>query len=113
MAKADFPLAKTPRFDDAPSVILVTGDVAFFVEEAANRILEGLGGEPEVLRFGTEGGADAAPDGLVNRSLFSPRRVVLHDVTALFGADSPGKLLDSAAERWTSGSPGDRREAFR
>ncbi|MDQ6894601.1 MAG: hypothetical protein M3167_18250 [Acidobacteriota bacterium] len=113
MAKVEFPLAKFPRFDDAPSVTLVTGDVAFFVEEAANRILEGLGGEPEVLRFVPDAGADAVSDALANRSLFSPRRVVLHDVTALFGADSPVKLLDAAVEKWTSGSPGDRREVFR
>jgi DNA polymerase III delta subunit len=113
LAKADFPLENFPRFEDAPSVILVTGDVAFFVEEAANRILEGLGGEAEVLRFVPDAGADAVSDALANRSLFSPRRAVLYDVTALFGADSPGKLLDAAVERWTSGSPGDRREAFR
>ncbi|HYK41790.1 MAG TPA: hypothetical protein VE007_05315 [Thermoanaerobaculia bacterium] len=113
MAKADFPLAKIPRFDDAPSVILVTGDIPFFVEEAASRILEGLGGDPEVLRFPSDAGADAVSDALVNRSLFSPRRVVHHDVTALFGSESPGKLLEGAVESWTSGSSSGRREAFR
>jgi DNA polymerase III delta subunit len=113
VAKADFPLEKFPRFDDAPSVILVTGDIPFFVEEAASRILEGLGGDPEVLRFPPDAGADAVSDALVNRSLFSPRRVVQHDVTGLFGSESPGKLLDGAVESWTSGSPSGRRDAFR
>ena len=114
MAKpVDFPPEKFPRFDDAPSVILVTGDIPFFVEEAANRILEGLGQDPEVLRFPADAGADAVSDALVNRSLFSPRRVVHHDVSGLFGSESPGRLLDAAVETWASGSPSDRREAFR
>lgn len=110
MPKLDYPLKEYPRFDDAPSVILVTGDIAFFLEEAANRLLEELGGDPEVLRFGPDAGADAVSDALVNRSLFSARRLVIHDITSLFGSESPAALLDKAVEFWAAGN---RREAFR
>ena len=113
MPPAPYPPKEYPRCDDAPSVILVTGDIAFFVEEAANRVLEELGGDPEVLRFGPDAGADSVSDALVNRSLFSARRIVLHDVTDLFGTASPGALGKEAIEKWSSGSPAERRQAFR
>ena len=66
MPPTAYPPKEYPRFDDAPSVILVTGDIAFFVEEAANRVLEELGGDPEVLRFGPDAGADAVSDALAS-----------------------------------------------
>ena len=52
MPKVQFSEDDVPAFADAPSVVLVTGDVEFFVEEAAARIREALaGGDGEVLRF--------------------------------------------------------------
>jgi len=104
-----------PAFEDAPSVVLVTGDVEFFVEEAAGRAREALagGGETEVLRFEDDAPADAISDALLNRSLFSPRRIVELDVSRLLGSESPGKLLEQAIEAWDRGGVGGRREAFR
>ena len=115
MARAAFSEKAIPPFEKAPSVVLVTGDVEFFVEEAAGRARDALagGGDAEVLRFEDDAPADAISDALLNRSLFSPRRIVELDVSRLLGTESPGKLLDSAIEAWDRGGPGGRREAFR
>jgi hypothetical protein len=103
-----------PSFDDAPSVILVAGDVEFFVEEEARKAGEKLAeGGAEFLRFDDEASAAAVSDALLNRSLFSPRRVVCLDVTRLLGTDAPGKLLDQALEGWERGGVAGRRQAFR
>jgi hypothetical protein len=42
MAKAQFSEKDVPKFADAPSAILVVGDVDFFVEEAAGRVRKAL-----------------------------------------------------------------------
>src|SRR5262249_24707255 len=100
--RAVFSEKAVPAFEDAPSVVLVTGDVEFFVEEAAGRAREALagGGEAEVLRFEDDAPADTVSDALLNRSLFSPRRIVELDVSRLLGTESPGKLLEAAVEAW-------------
>lgn len=115
MARAAFSEKAIPAFDKAPAVVLVTGDVEFFVEEAAGRARDALaaGGEAEVLRFEDDAPVEAVSDALLNRSLFSPRRIVELDVSRLLGTETPGKLLDSAIEAWDRGGPGGRREAFR
>ncbi len=114
MSKQAFSETALPKFEDAPSVILVVGDVEFFVEEAAGRAREALaGGEAEILRFGDDAPAEAVSDTLLNRSLFSPRRIVELDITRLVGSESPGRLLTQALEAWQKGGAGGRREAFR
>jgi DNA polymerase III delta subunit len=100
-----------PAFDAAPAAILVTGDVDFFVEEAAERAREALGGgDAEVLRFEDDAPVEAISDALLNRSLFSPRRIVELDVSRLLGTEAPGRLLTKALEAWEAGK---RREAFK
>ena len=65
MPKERFSEKAIPRFDDAPSAVLVTGDVEFFVEEAATKAREILGGaEAEVLRFDDDAPAEAVSDAL-------------------------------------------------
>jgi DNA polymerase III delta subunit len=115
MPREAFSEKSLPPFDKAPSVVLVTGDVEFFVEEAASRARDALagGGDTEVLRFEDDAPADAVSDALLNRSLFSPRRIVELDVSRLLGTETPGKLLDAAVGAWDRGGPGGRREAFR
>jgi len=115
MARAVFSEKAVPAFDEAPSVVLVTGDVEFFVEEAAGRARDALagGGDAEVLRFEDDAPSDAISDALLNRSLFSPRRIVELDVSRLLGTQTPGKLLVAAVDAWDKGGPGGRREAFR
>ena len=115
MGRAAFSDKALPAFEDAPSVVLVTGDVEFFVEEAANRARDALAGagDAEVLRFEDDAPADAVSDALLNRSLFSPRRIVELDVSRLLGTESPGKLLEAALEAWDRGGAAGRREAFR
>ncbi|MFN2634558.1 MAG: hypothetical protein ABR610_14185, partial [Thermoanaerobaculia bacterium] len=114
MPRAKFSADAVPAFAQAPSVILVTGDVAFFVEEKAGQVFEKLAGrDGEAIRFGDEAPADGIADALLNRSLFSPRRVVGFDIGRLLGTDSAGVLLEKAAEAWTRGTPSSRREAFR
>src|SRR6185369_140734 len=115
MARAVFSEKAVPAFDEAPSVVLVTGDVEFFVEEAAGRTRDALagGGDAEVLRFEDDAPSDAISDALLNRSLFSPRRIVELDVSRLLGTQTPGKLLVAAVEAWDKGGPGGRRDAFR
>jgi DNA polymerase III delta subunit len=103
-----------PSFDQAPSVVLITGAMDFFVEEAAAKVAEALTkGGAERIRFDDDASPEAVSDALLNRSLFSPRRVVELDVTRLLGTEAPGALLDAAVEAWEKGSPAGRREAFR
>jgi DNA polymerase III delta subunit len=114
MAKFAFSEQTIPKFADAPSTILVVGNVDFFVEEAASRVREALGGEDaEVLRFEDDAPAEAVSDALLNRSLFSLRRVVELDISRLLGTDSPGRLVTMALEAWEKGGAGGRREAFK
>ena len=114
MAKSAFSEQAVPKFADAPSAILVVGDVDFFVEEAAARVREALGGEDaEVLRFEDDAPAEAASDALLNRSLFSLRRIVELDISRLLGTDSPGRLVTKALAAWGKGGAGGRREAFK
>jgi DNA polymerase III delta subunit len=112
--RLEFSSKAVPSFADAPAVILVTGDVAFFVEETAAEVLEILSGnEAEVLRFDDETAADVIADTLLNRSLFSARRVVQADIGRILGTETPGRLMTQALEAWAKGSPAGRREAFR
>jgi len=111
--KLPFSRQNVPSFDASPPVILVTGDVGFFVEEAAAEALERLGEDAEVLRFDPEAPLDAIADALLNRSLFSPRRIVCADAGRILGTETPSKLLTAALEAWERGSPAARREAFR
>ncbi len=114
MAKIPFSEKAIPKFADAPSAILVVGDVGFFVEEAAARVREALGGEDaEVLRFEDDAPAEVASDALLNRSLFSLRRIVELDISRLLGTESPGRLVTMALEAWGRGGVGGRREAFK
>ncbi|HKA38019.1 MAG TPA: hypothetical protein VKH43_14435 [Thermoanaerobaculia bacterium] len=114
MTQSRFSEAGVPSFDDAPGVILISGDVDFFVEEAAGKAVEKLSrGDGEVLRFEDDAPAEAVSDSLLNRSLFSPRRVVQFDVTRILGSESPAALLDQAVEAWEKGGSAGRREAFR
>jgi len=103
-----------PTFEQAPSVILIAGDVEFFVEEAAAKAAAELAeGDAELLRFEEDAPAEAVSDALLNRSLFSARRLVQFDVSRLLGSESPGDLVDLAVEAWERGTPAGRREAFR
>lgn len=114
VARAEFSPKAVPAFDEAPSIVLVAGEVAFFVEEAAGRAREALSqGEVEVLRFDETSPVEAAADALLNRSLFSPRRLVEVDATPLLGEESPSELLEKAVEAWEAGTPAKRRIAFR
>jgi len=80
--KKEFSEEAVPPFDAAPPVVAITGTVAFFVEEAAARARERLsGGDAEVLRFADDAPLGAAAEALLNRSLFSPRRLVEIDVS--------------------------------
>jgi DNA polymerase III delta subunit len=111
-----FDAARLPSFDDAPAVVLVSGGAGmdFFVEEFAEQAAEALArGGAERISFDDEASADAVSDALLNRSLFSPRRVVSLDVTRILGSESPGALLDDALAAWEEGTPGGRRKAFR
>jgi DNA polymerase III delta subunit len=92
--------------------MLVTGDVEFFVEEAAARTREILstGKEAEVLRFEDDAPVESVSDALLNRSLFSPQRIVELDISRLVGTEAPGRLLTKAVEAWEAGK---RREAFK
>ncbi len=111
MPKAAFSDKVVPKFPDAPAAILVTGDVEFFVEEAAGRAREILAGKgAEVLRFEDDAPVEAVSDALLNRSLFSPQRIVELDISRLLGTEAPGRLLTKAVEAWEAGK---RREAFK
>jgi DNA polymerase III delta subunit len=112
--KAAFSLDAVPSFDQAPSVLLIVGDVEFFIQEAAAKVLEKLGAEDtEILKFGDDAPAEAVCDTLLNRSLFSLRRIVQLDISRLLGSQSPGRLLTGALEAWQRGTPAGKREAFR
>ena len=114
MPKKDFSEEAIPSFDAAPSVVAITGDVAFFVEEAAARARERLAADDaEVLRFSEDAPPGAAAEALLNRSLFSARRVVEVDISRLLGTDSPGELAVAAFDAWARSSPAGKREAFR
>ncbi len=113
MPKSPFSDKSLPKFSDAPSAILVVGNVDFFVKEAAARVRETLAGEDaEVLRFEDDAAAEAVSDALLNRSLFSARRIVELDISRLLGTESPGRLVTKALEAWGKGGAGGRREAF-
>jgi DNA polymerase III delta subunit len=112
--KKDFSEDAIPSFDAAPSVVAITGDVSFFVEEAATRARERLASDDaEVIRFSEEAPPGAAAEALLNRALFSARRVVEVDISRLLGADSPGELALAAFEAWSRGSSAGKRDAFR
>jgi len=112
--KAPFSEKAVPSFADAPATILIVGDVEFFVEEAAAAARAALSDpETEVLAFEDEAPAEAVSDALLNRSLFSPRRLVQLDISRLLGTESPGRLLTQAVEAWDKGTPAGRREAFK
>jgi DNA polymerase III delta subunit len=112
--KSTFSETSLPKFADAPSAVLVVGDVDFFVEEAAARVRDGLGGDDvEVLRFEDDAPSESVSDALLNRSLFSARRVVALDISRLLGTESPGRLVTKAVEAWARGGAGGRREAFK
>ena len=114
MTRAAFFENAVPLFDRAPSVVLVTGDVEFFVEEAAAKAAAKLSGEEaEVLRFEEDAPVEAVSDALLNRSLFSARRLVQFDISGILGSESPADLVEMAVEAWERGTPAGRREAFR
>ena len=107
-----FSESKLPSFDEAPAAILVCGPLEFFVEEAAGKVRTALG-DAEVLPFDDEATAEAVSDALLNRSLFSARRVVSVDVSRLLGTETPGALLDAAVAGWAEGGGSGRRKAFK
>ncbi len=114
MPRKPFNASALPSFDEAPSVVLVAGALDFFVEEAASKVAEALAkGGAERIRFDEDAPPEAVSDALLNRSLFSPQRVVELDVSRLLGTESPGALLDGALKAWQAGTPSMRREAFR
>lgn len=114
MPKKDFSEEAVPDFDRAPPVVAVVGELPFFVEEAVSRARARLTGtDVEVLRFDDEAPPGAVAEALLNRSLFSPKRLVEIDVSRLIGTDSPGELAEQAIEAWERSSPAGRRESFR
>lgn len=114
MPKIAFSPAAVPAFDQAPSAVLITGDAEFFVEEAAQEAARKLAApDAELLHFDDEAPVEAVSDALLNRSLFSARRVVWFDVSRLLGSTTPGDLLKEALEAWAKGGSGGKREAFR
>ncbi len=109
-----FSESSLPAFDRSPSVILITGGLDFFVVEAADKAAGVLCRDgAERVRFDDDAPPEAVSDALLNRSLFSPQRVVELDVTRLLGTQTPGSLVDAAVEAWAKGSASGRREAFR
>src|SRR5215472_7333077 len=93
-----------PRFDDAPAVVLVCGGVEFFVDEDASSVRAALAdGETEILQFDDDAPAEVVSDALLNRSLFSARRIVSLDISRLLGTDTPGTLFSAALEGWAAG----------
>jgi DNA polymerase III delta subunit len=109
--KQPFAEKAIPSFANAPATILIVGDVEFFVEEAAVQARAALADpETEVLAFEDDAPAEAVSDALLNRSLFSPRRLVQLDISRVVGTEAPVKLFDAAVEAWEGGK---RREAFR
>jgi hypothetical protein len=81
------------------------------VDEAAAQVRAALADpETEVLAFEDDAPAEAVSDALLNRSLFSPRRLVQLDISRIVGTEAPGELFKAAVEAWEEGK---RREAFR
>lgn len=114
MPKKEFSEDAVPAFDHAPSVVAVVGQLDFFVEDAAARAREKLAeGGVELLRFDDEAAPGAVAEALLNRSLFSPRRLVEIDISRVLGTDSPGELAEQAIEAWSRANPAGRRDAFR
>ncbi|HEX9303837.1 MAG TPA: hypothetical protein VGA31_05245 [Thermoanaerobaculia bacterium] len=114
MPKKDFSPDAIPPFESAPSVIAIVGDLPFFVEEAAARARERLAeGGVEALRFDEDAPSGSVAEALLNRSLFSPRRLVEVDISRVLGTDSPGELAEQAIHAWERGTPAGKREAFR
>ena len=94
MPKVAFSEKAVPSFADAPAAVLVVGDVEFFVEEAAARARETLADpETEVLAFEDDAPVEAISDALLNRSLFSPRRLVQLDISRIVGTEAPGRAV--------------------
>lgn len=114
MARKAFSDAAIPTFEDAPAVILVAGGLEFFVEEAAGRVRAALAqDDAELLKFDEEAPAEVVSDALLNRSLFSPRRIVSLDASRLLGTETPGTLLAAALDGWEEGGVAGRRRAFK
>ncbi len=63
-----------------------------------------------MIRFEDDAPVESVSDALLNRSLFSPQRIVELDISRLLGTEAPGRLLTRAVEAWESGK---RREAFK
>ena len=85
MAKTEFSDRAVPPFDESPSVILVCGDLDFFVEEAAEPAADLLAtGGAEMLRFED----DAPPESDLGRP---PQPVSL--LTPAGGPDRRGATL--------------------
>ena len=94
--------------------ILVTGSHEFFVEEAAEETRNSLlSDDIEWEKIGDEDLAERLPLALTHGSLFTARRIVEADLSALFGRESPGTLVDEAVEAWEKDTPAGRREAFK
>ena len=84
------------------------------MEEAAEEIRAELGfDESEIERISEEGLSEQFALAISSGSLFSPRRLIEADLSALFGRDDPPRLVDEALESWRKESPAGRREAFR
>lgn len=114
MPRQDFGKTPLPSFDAAPSVILVAGKLDFFVEEAAAKVADALAAEgAERIRFDDEASPESVTDALLNRALFSPRRVVELDATRLLGTEAPGEIARAAADAWERETAAGRRDAFR
>ena len=120
MPRLPFSDKAVPAFEKAPAAVLIVGDVEFFVEEAVARARAALAGggadtdtDTEILAFEDDAPAEAVSDALLNRSLFSPRRLVQLDISRFLGTESPGRLLTKAVEAWDKGTPAGRREAFK
>jgi len=114
VTRKSFSEGSIPSFEQASSVVVVAGNVEFFVEEAAAKVAERLAeGGAEVLRFDEDAPAETISDALLNRSLFSAQRLVQFDVTRLLGSESPAQLLLQAVEAWEKGTPAGKREAYR
>ncbi|HET7451718.1 MAG TPA: hypothetical protein VFL12_03185, partial [Thermoanaerobaculia bacterium] len=102
------------RKADPPRAILVYGPHEFFVDEAAEEARTELGfAEDEIERIPDEALAARLPDALATGSLFSARRLVEADLSALFGREAPAGLAEEAAAAWEKDSPAGRREAFK
>ena len=114
MPKKEFSGDAVPTFEAAPSVVAIVGELPFFVEEAADRARELLADDDvEVLRFDDEASPGAVAEALLNRSLFSPKRLVEIDVSTLLGTDSPAELALQSLDSWARKTPAGRRDAFR